>query len=469
MSVDERSSRRAALIATTLAGFATPFVDSSITVALPTLSREFSVDAVTLTWIRMAYLLTAAMFLVPFGKLADIHGRRRFFVLGTAIFTTAALIMGFSTSATMLIATRVLDGIGGAMIFGTGMAILTSVFPPAQRGRVLGINVAAVYLGLSLGPTIGGLLTEYMGWRAIFFFVAGLGLIVFAFASTQLKGEWAEAKGERFDLTGSILYSTSLVALMYGITKAQGWPGMVFIVAGSIGLACFAGWEMKTDHPVFNMSLLTTNRTFALSSAAALINYAATSAVGFLLSLYLQYIKGLGAEAAGLVLISQPVMQAIFSPVAGRLSDRVEPRVVASAGMGLITIGLVLLVLVTSATPMWAIIARLLLLGFGFALFSSPNQNAIMSSVERRFYGVASGTLGTMRLVGQMLSMGITALLFAVFIGHVQIKPDVYPQFLRSMKATFVIFAILCAGGVVASLARGTIREEHDIQPGIAR
>jgi MFS family permease len=180
-----------------------------------------------------------------------------------------------------------------------------------------------------------------------------------------------------------------------------------------------------------------------------------------LLSLYLQYIKGLDPKAAGLVLIAQPIMQAAFSPVAGRLSDRIEPRVVASAGMGIVTLGLVLLALLGPDTPLWAIVARLLLMGFGFALFSSPNQNAIMSSVERRFYGVASGMLGTTRLVGQMTSMGITALLFSVFIGHVQITPGVYPQFLHSMRASFLIFAFLCAGGVLASLARGRVREEN--------
>lgn len=462
MSTAQRSSRVAALIAATLAGFATPFVDSAITVALPTISREFAVDAVTLTWIRTAYLLTAAMFLVPVGKLADIHGRKKVFVLGAATFTTAAVLMSFSTSASMLIATRVLDGIGGAMIFGTGVAILTSVFPAAQRGRVLGVNVAAVYLGLSLGPTVGGFLTERLGWRSIFYVVVALGVLVFIFAVTRLKGEWAEAKGERFDVTGSAIYSLSLVALMYGISSVRGWAGIGLIAAGAAGMAVFVWWELRTSSPVLNMRLLTANRPFAFSSLAALINYGATAGVGFLLSLYLQYIKGLDAERAGLVLVAQPIMMAILSPVAGRLSDWIEPRIVASAGMALTAVGLFLLILLSPATPLWAIVARLLLMGTGFALFSSPNQNAIMSSVESRLYGVASGMVGTMRLVGQTLSMGITTLLIALYVGRVQITTDAYPLFLTSMKTTFAIFSALCVGGTFASLARGRIREKDD-------
>jgi MFS family permease len=148
----------------------------------------------------------------------------------------------------------------------------------------------------------------------------------------------------------------------------------------------------------------------------------------------------------------------VFSPVAGWLSDRIEPRIVASSGMALTAIGLGLLVPVSSTSPLWSIVARLLLLGLGFALFSSPNMNAIMGSVERKFYGIASGMLGTMRLVGQMLSMGIATLLFALYIGRVVITPDLYPLFLTSAKTAFAVFAVLCVGGIFASLARGRIR-----------
>jgi len=427
-------------------------------VALPIISREFGMDAVLLSWIRVAYLLAAAMFLVPFGKIADIYGRKRIYSYGTAIFTLAALLIGLSTSGTMLIAVRVVQGFGSAMIFGTGVAILTSVFPPGDRGRVLGINVAAVYLGLSVGPSIGGVLTQQLGWRSIFFVTVALGLIALGFVLFRLKEEWAEAQGERFDLVGSVIYALALVALMIGVSRLPGVTGAALMGLGILGLGIFGAWEVRARYPVLHIDLLVTNRPFAFSNVAALINYSATSATAFLLSLYLQYIKALTPQQAGLVLIAQPIVQASLSPLTGRLSDRIEPRIVASIGMGFTALGLALLVFVTAATPLWAIIIRLILLGFGFALFSSPNMNAIMGSVERRFYGVASGMLGTMRLMGQMFSQGIATLLFALYIGRVEITPEFYPLFLTSVKTAFAIFAVLCVGGIFASLARGKVR-----------
>ncbi len=459
ITADQAASRRAALVAAILASFLTPFMDSAANVALPTIGRELAMDAVSLSWIRTAYLLAAAMFLVPFGKIADIHGRKRIFTYGTSIFTFAALLIGLSTSGPMLLAVRVGQGLGSAMIFGTGVAILTSVFRPEERGRVLGLNVAAVYLGLSLGPSIGGFLTGSLGWRSIFFLTVLLGLVAIGFVVWRLEGEWAEARGERFDLPGSAIYALSLVALMYGFTRLPDLLGAGLIVLGLAGLAGFIAWELRAEFPVLNVQLLAGNRPFAFSNLAALINYGATSAVAFLLSLYLQYTKALTPQQAGLVLIAQPVVQAAFSPLAGRLSDRVEPRIVASIGMGFTALGLALLIFISPTTPLWAIVGRLVLLGFGFALFSSPNMNAIMGAVRRRFYGVASGMLGTMRLIGQMLSQGIATLLFALYIGRVEITPALYPQFLSSAKTAFVIFAVLCVAGIFASLARGDIRD----------
>jgi EmrB/QacA subfamily drug resistance transporter len=457
-----QTTKRVTLLAATLASFLTPFMGSATNVALPSMGREFSMDAVLLGWVPTSYLLAAAMLLVPFGRIADIYGRKRIFTYGIIIFTLASLFSGIAPSATWLIVARVLQGVGSAMIFGTGVAMLTSVFPAQERGRVLGINVAAVYVGLSLGPFIGGFLTQHLGWRSIFLVTVPLGLVAVAFVLWRLEGEWAEAQGEAFDLVGSVIYALTLLTLMYGFSLLPDIWGLGLILVGVVGLGAFIWWEMNARNPVLNLNLFARNRPFALSNLAALINYSATSAVTFLLSLYLQYIKALSPQQAGLVLIAQPIVQATFSPVAGRLSDRVEPRVISSTGMTLTAGGLILLIFVKPTTPLWAIIACLLLLGLGFALFSSPNMNAIMSSVEKRFYGVASGTAGTMRLLGQMLSMGIAMLLFALYIGRIEITREVYPQFLVSMKTAFAIFAALCVGGTFASLARGNIREEHD-------
>lgn len=458
MSLNDTGNKRPALLIATLTSFLTPFMGSSVNIALPSIGKEFGMHAVSLSWIATSYLLAAAMFLVPMGRIADISGRKKILRYGISIDLVASLLLAVSTNEIEFLCLRVLQGIGGAMIFGTAVAILTSVYPVGERGKALGINVAAVYSGLSLGPFIGGFLTQHLGWRSIFISYVPLELIIIVLILWKLKGEWAEAKGEKFDLGGSVIFGLSLVALMYGFSLLPNVSAVWLILFGAVGIFTFVRWETRVDSPVFDTKLFRHNIVFAFSNLAALINYCATSATGFLLSLYLQYTRGLSPENAGLILVSQPVIMAVFSPLAGRLSDRIEPRIVASIGMTLTVIGLLLFAFLNSATSFPFIIFNLILLGFGFALFSSPNTNAVMSSVEKKFYGVASATLATMRLTGQMLSMGIAMLVFAVYIGRAQITPENYPAFLTSAKTAFIIFAVLCFGGIFASLSRGKVR-----------
>ena len=371
--MDDKATRLTALIIASLSSFITPFMISSINIALPVIGKEFQVDAVLLSWVATAYLLAAAVSLVPFGKLADIYGRKKVYMIGMSLFTFTSFLSAVSISAPMLIVFRIFQGAGSAMVFATGIAILTSVYPPEERGKVLGIAVAAVYIGLSCGPFFGGFLTQHFSWRSIFLINIPFGVIILLLIFLKLKGEWAGAEGERFDLTGTIIYATGIFAFMYGITLLPAILSIVLILTGLVGVVVFVKWETVVLNPVFEINLFITNRTFAFSCLAAVINYSATFAVSFLLSLYLQYIKGLSPQNAGLVLVSTPVMMAIFSPFAGRLSDRIEPRVIASLGMGFTAVGLVLLILLNNNSALMYIIASLMILGFGFSLFSSPS------------------------------------------------------------------------------------------------
>jgi EmrB/QacA subfamily drug resistance transporter len=450
--------RRPALLVTTVGAFLTAFMGASVNVALPTIGKEFSMTAILLSWLTLSYLLTGAMFLVPFGRIGDIHGRKRVFLYGFVIYTLSCVFSAIAPSPLFLIASRLLNGIGASMTLSTGMAILISIYPPEERGKVLGINVAAVYSGLSCGPFLGGLLTHYLGWRSIFVINIPLGALIVILTIWKLKGEWTEAKGETFDILGSLLLSVTLVATMYGFSQLPGILGVSFVLLGVLGVFALIKWELRTRSPLFNIDLFGKNRVFAFSNLAALINYSATFAVGFLMSLYLQFIKGMSPQEAGIVLMAQPIMQALFSPLAGRLSDRLEPRTVASIGMALTALGLLFFSFLSQEATIVFIVGTLMLLGFGFALFSSPNTNAVMSSVEKKFYGVASGTLGTMRAIGMMFSMGMVTLIFAVTIGQVQITDSYFPLFLRSAKTAFAIFTALCVVGVFASLSRGRVR-----------
>jgi EmrB/QacA subfamily drug resistance transporter len=441
-----------------MTSFLTPFMGSSINIALPAIGSEFSMDAISLSWVVSAYLLASAVFLLPIGRVADIYGRKKILLLGIIIFTVFSFLLAIATSSALIIALRALQGLGSAMIFGTGVAILTSAFPARERGRALGINVASVYLGLSLGPFLGGILTESFGWRSIFLINVPLGLIVVFMILWKLKGEWAEAQGEKFDFTGSIIYGISLISFMYGLSILPDLSAVWFLAIGVLCLLAFIWWEMKSSSPILNLNLIRRNMVFAFSNIAALINYSATFAVAFLLSLYLQYTQGMSAQTAGIILIAQPIVMAIVSPLAGRLSDKIQPRIIASLGMALTAAGLLYFSFIDADTTIAVIILGLVIVGLGLALFSSPNTNAIMSSVENKYYGVSSAILSTMRMVGNILSMGIVTVLFAVFIGRVEITPEYYAPFLDSMKVTFVVFAVLCFLGIFASLARGRLR-----------
>ena len=446
------ATKMTALLAATLAAFLVPFMGSSLNIALPTIGNEFAADAILLSWISASFLLTSAIFTLPFGRIADIYGLKRIFTYGIITYAIFSFLSGIAPSAILLILFRAFQGIGASMMFGTGIAILTSVFPLAERGKALGINLAGVYFGLSIGPFLGGILTQYLGWRSIFFLNVLLGLIVISFVFFRLKGEWAECIGEKFDLKSAVVYSFALLFLMYGFSLIPETLGIILTIIGIIGILIFIMADIKVDNPLLDMGLFFKNRIFAFSNLAALINYSTTTGAVFLLSLYLQYILGYTPQRAGLVLLPLPLIMVIISPIAGELSDKIDPRILASIGMALTAIGLSFFIYVGFFTGLPYIIAGQLVLGAGFALFSSPNTNAIMGSVKKRNYGVASATASTMRLSGQVLSFGIVILIFSLLIGKVQITPDAYFNLLESIRVAFKVFAVICFLGIFATV-----------------
>ena len=454
------TGKRVVLLIAILSGFITPFDSSAVNIALPSIGKEFHMVAIALSWIATAYLLSSAVSLVPFGKIADIYGRKKIYIYGISVFSLASLVMTIAPSTEIFIGIRIVQGLGAAMIFGTGIAIITSVFPSGERGKAIGITLLQFILGCLSALSLW-CANPYLGWRSIFFVNVPIGIATILLILGKLKGEWAECKGDNFDLTGSVIYSAAIVAVMYGFSVLPDLKGAAPIAVGIIGVLIFALYEMRISSPVLEISLLTKNRIFAFANLSALINYSATFAVTFLLSLDLQYTKGFRPEYAGIILVVQPVVQAMILPIAGKLSDRVESRIVASVGMALTAVGLFCLIFLTEEKSLWHLVFIQLVLGVGFGLFSSPNTNAIMSSVDKRFYGVASGMNGTMRLLGQMLSMGIAMMIFAIFIGPVEITPEYYTQFVLSLHYAFILFTIFCILGTFTSLVRGKTSLTH--------
>jgi EmrB/QacA subfamily drug resistance transporter len=452
--MEENTSKKSVLLVATFAAFLVPFLSSAVNLALPSIGKDLHASAISLGWVITSFILSSAIFLLPFGRMADIIGRKKVFSLGILLFTISTFLIIFAGNIKTLILLRVFQGISSAMIFGTSLAIITSVYQPGERGRAMGINITATYLGLSCGPVLGGILTQYFGWRSIFAFLVPFGIISIILINRKIKTEWFDARGEKFDWQGSVIYGIALFSFIYGFSKLPSSMGWIFISAGVLMAVLFLFFEKTFSNPVFDVRLILQNRVFAFSGIAALIHYSATSATGFFISLYLQYLKGLDARTAGLIMISQPIAMTLLSPVAGKLSDKMNPGVIASAGMGMTATGLVLLCFINETTPVYLIVLLLLLMGVGFGLFSSPNSNAIMSSVEKRHLGVASGVVGTMRMIGQMMSMGIAMMLISLYIGKQTINPSTYPALVSGMRTGFLIFSVLSVLGIFASLAR---------------
>ena len=447
--ISTKAYRNRILFNACLATSLVPFMGSSINLALPHIAREFSMNGIVQSWTITSYLLLTAILQVPIGRLADILGKRTVFISGLTVFAITTFCCGFATNGVVFIVLRAMQGIGSAMIFCTNIAIISSVFPPKERGVAMGINAATVYVSIAAGPSLGGFITRHLGWEYIFFITAGISAIALTGSMIVMKEKWIESKGEPFDAKGSIIYGLAITALIYGLTILPRMTGFLLMAVFAGMLFLFVQHVRKEKYPVFNISLLVENKTFRRASITALINYASTFPIAFLISLYLQEVKSLDAQSAGMILIMQPVVQSVLSPFAGKLSDRGQPRYLALSGMAIIAVVLTAVAFfLTPDSPVVMLFIMLGLFGVGFAAFSSPNTNAIMGSVERKNYSMASATTGTVRLIGQALSMGVTTMIISIFIGDRAITPEVSTQLMKVIHVTFLLFALLSSFGV---------------------
>jgi EmrB/QacA subfamily drug resistance transporter len=459
------TSKRIALTVATFGAFMTPFDGSVVTLALPAIGSDLGGDVVSLGWVATAYVLGLTICVIPFGRLADIRGRREVYAAGVALFTLASAMCGLSPSLNFLIANRFIQGVAAAMMAGNSMALLSSVFPANERGKALGINTATVYVGLALGPSLGGFLVESLGWRSVFYVNVPFGMVVVLLAVFKIQGEKLVGRAEKLDPIGIVAYSLALSMILLGLMLGEGHAAhlsKILMVAGFIALGLFVFFETRVASPLLDVRLFT-NKPFAFSTLTALLNYSAVFGVSFIMSLYLQLIPGFGAKEAGLILLVQPVMMAIFSPLGGWLSDRVEPGIVSSAGMAIVSASIFTLALLDAAAEWWDICVRLMVLGTGYAFFSSPNINATMSAVDRRQFGVAAALLSTMRFTGQAISLAIATSVLSAQLGSVVMSGSSEAQvpvepFMRGMRIALTILSGICAAGIFTSLVRGKVR-----------
>jgi len=459
IQINLEPDKKVVLFIASCASFFVPFMSSSINVALPVISAKFSLNAVVSTWVATAFILASTIFLLPISRAADFYGRKKIFLIGQFLFAITTILCGLSINIEMLIAFRFFQGISASMIFATSMSIVTSTFQQKERGKALGITTAAIYIGLFSGPFIGGILTHLFGWRSIFYLTSVFAIIVCIITKIFIKKEWSWENKVKFDIWGSIIYSLSLVLIMYGCSIIPNKTGIFSAFSGLLLFVCFLIIEENIKIPMFDIKLFISNKVFAFSNITAFLNYCATFAVTFLISYFLQYNKGLKPSYAGFILLISPAIQSFIAPLSGRLSDKIEPRLISSFGMGISCISLISFIFINNNSSLFSIVTKLIILGIGFAMFGSPNSNAVMSSVDKNHYGIATGILGTMRLLGQMMSMVIITSILVLKIGSAKLTPENYSLYLESMRISFAILSLLCFLGIFTSLARGNIRE----------
>lgn len=468
----ELRERRWALLALTSVGaFMTPLDGSIVSVALPRMGPLLNLSFAASLWVQAAYLLTIAVLLIPVGRLADQRGRVPFYLAGTVCFTLGSLMAALSRNDAALILARIVQGAGGALLSATSAAIVTAAFPPEERGRALGLNVMAVYLGLSVGPPLGGFLVDRFGWPWIFLVNLPIGAVVFLWGWRLLPRRAAHPPhpdAATLDVAGAALLAVALAGLLVPLTFAAEWGWRGLRTWGLLGLAllamaAFIRRERKAPAPLVDPGLLRRNRLFAAANLAALLNYMALYAIAILTAAELQLVQGRSARSAGWIMLGQPLMQAVLSPVAGRLSDRFGSRLLSTAGMLLTALGMGLLALLGRRPEVFPIVAALAVVGVGLAAFSAPNTSAIMGSVGRDQLGMASAFVSTMRVTGQALSVAILGGIAASHLGpggwrmllRAGGSPEAAAAFASGYAAAMATGAGLALLGAWASLVRG--------------
>ncbi|MCQ2550638.1 MAG: MFS transporter [Clostridia bacterium] len=437
------------LMVVLLTSFMCTFSGNALNLSIPAIEADFGVSAKAVGWVITLYTLVCAAAAVPFGKLADIVDRKKIFCTGLVIFNIAALLSVFSWNLTVLLTLRAIQGIGSSMIFATNMAILIAAFDPRERGRVLGISSCATYVGLSSGPVIGGVLNQHFGWQSIMIVTVLIGLVCIYIGTTKVPKQGSK-KIEGFDGKGTILFCLGITALMYGISVIN-W---VIIVIGVILSVLFIFTELNVDDPVVKMQLFTKSKAFLCSNLAALMNYSATSAITYMMSMYLQMAKGFSSQSAGLILITAPLIQAILSPGAGKLSDRYSPFKMASIGMAVCTLALGILYFIDVDTSMAYIVFALVVVGVGFAIFAAPNTSAVMGQVDKADYGIASSILATMRNIGFTVAMAIVTLIVGIFMGSQGMNQASPELLLSTIRTCILVFMGISVVGIFVSIKR---------------
>ena len=429
-----------------LAAFLNPFASSSLTMSFPDMMQEFGASTNDMAWVVESFLLCCTVTVIPAGKLADIYGKRKLFYIGSIVFTMISGLMCFVGSVEMLTVYRAWQGIALGIVYTTSMSILTLSIPVERRGYAFGMIGGMVYLGLSLGPALGGFLNYYYGWRSIFVFTTLLGIVANVMAFRSLHKEWIHTPESSVSVKSLLLYALGISAVMVGITEwVRFWWSVYAFVVGLMVLSVLGYVEWHSKDPLIPVKIFVSNLGFTMSSVAAMMNFSATFGVGFILSLFLQMIMGFDSRMTGLILCIQTGIMVFLAPRMGALSDRYNPSQFSRWGMVLIGVGLLSMAYGTFTESMAIIMVSLAIVGIGVSCFAPPNNNLIMSSVPKTYIGFASSTISTVRLLGQTMSMALIGVILAYTIeGRTALEMMEY-----NSTVALVVFGVICLVGAI--------------------
>ena len=434
-----------------ITSFFAVFLSNGIIIGVPAIAQEFVMNNVIQNWIPTIFFLVVAVFTVPAGQISGKFGVKKSLLAGIFVYLIGSVgaVLSFSTESFLIF--RIVQGAGVAFLNVSAMAMVVQAVKPQNRGKALGFTVTGVYLATSLSPVICGFLVYNFGWRSMFYFVIPFLILCIILMMVKIPQEWKTYEGQPIDKFGSILWAIGILTFIYGFTSLIITRGVILTIVGLIILAIFTYYELKQDSPVFNMNLFK-NSKFTSSNIAALCSYLAIMVVTTILNYHFQYVRGWDAQMAGLILIITPILMAIIAPNSGKLSDKIHPQKLAAVGIGIAAIALGILTFLNGDTPIYIVILAMILQGIGMGLFSSPNMNAIMSSVPPKFAPTASASQATMRTIGQTMSLGLLTLIFAWVMGNLQLSPEYANMIVQASQTICLICTAACILAVFASL-----------------
>ncbi len=445
------------LIAIGVGSIMTPLDASVANIVIPILKDYFHTSIPTLEWVITIYLLVVSGLLLTFGRLGDIRGHKSIYVWGFVLFVVGSALCGEAISVEMLIASRALQALGAAMLFANSPAILTENFPGSQRGQALGLQSAMTYLGLTIGPSLGGWLADRFSWRAVFFINLPIGLIAIALCLYFIPKDAARVRREPFDLPGALTFMTGLIAILFGLNQGNelGWVSPIILglfLTGIILIVLFISIELRHPNPMLDLSLFR-RQLFSAATIAAYLNYVCIYMIIFLMPFYLEQGRSLSAAQAGMILTAQPIIMMIVAPISGTLSDRIGSRLLSTLGMGIMAVGLLILSQIASATPLTMTILGLSIVGLGTGVFISPNTNALLGSAPANRRGIASGVMATARNSGMVMGVGLAGALFTTsLIGD---NPSGLSAMFHGINLSFLTASGIALMGLLVSAARG--------------